>query len=137
VLIPKLRDKEILSRFMESVAQFERIVNDSDFIKLERLSEEDIIGTTSKQGLLEQYLSLSERGNTNAGYCFGRRRSSHRKQRLCLHTLSDTDDLPSSVSAETRYENCLPIEVTVFCLCCTSWIVVKLQSHLQPVSFFR
>jgi hypothetical protein len=33
-------------------------VNDSDFIKLERLSEEDIIGT-SKQGLLEQYLSLS------------------------------------------------------------------------------
>jgi hypothetical protein len=37
-----------------------------------------------------------------------------RKQRLCLHTLSDTDDLPSSVSAETRYENCLPSEVTVF-----------------------
>jgi hypothetical protein len=54
-------------------------------------------------------------------------------KRLCLHTLSDTDDLP--VSAETRYENCLPIEVTVFCLCCTSWIVVKLQSHLQPIFF--
>jgi hypothetical protein len=31
--------------------------------------------------------------------------------RLCLHTLSDTDDLPSSVSAETRYENCLPMTV--------------------------
>jgi hypothetical protein len=49
---------------MESVAQFERIVNDSDFIKLERLSEEDIIGTTSKQGLLEQYLSLSRERRT-------------------------------------------------------------------------
>jgi hypothetical protein len=120
---------------MESVAQFERIVNDSDFIKLERLSE-DIIGTTSKQGLLEQYLSLSERREHQCRILLWRR-SSHRKQRLCLHTLSDTDDLPSSVSAETRYENCLPIEVTVFCLCCTSWIVVKLQSHLQPVSFFR
>jgi hypothetical protein len=31
-----------------------------------------------------------------------------------------------SVSAETRYENCLPIDDV--CLCCTSWIVVKLQS---------
>jgi hypothetical protein len=39
-------------------------VNDSDFIKLERLSEEDIIGTTSKQGLLEQYLSLSREEGT-------------------------------------------------------------------------
>jgi hypothetical protein len=69
VLIP--RDKEIISRFMESVAQFERIVNDSDFIKLERLSEEDIIGTTSKQGLLEQYLVFQERGNTMQDIALG------------------------------------------------------------------
>jgi hypothetical protein len=36
---------------------------------MERLSEEDIIGTTSKQG----YGTIVSRGgNTNAGYCFGR-----------------------------------------------------------------
>jgi hypothetical protein len=101
---------------------------------LERLSEEDIIGTTSKQGLLEQYLSLSERGNTNAGYCFGRRKVRIGNKRLC-HTLSDTDDLPSSVSAETRYENCL-IEVTVFVFAAPVGLLLSCN-HIQPVSFFR
>lgn len=60
-LIPKeIRDKETIHRFMEAVAQFERIVNDSSFVSLRRLTEEDIIGTDEKQGLLEQYLTLSK-----------------------------------------------------------------------------
>ncbi|MGV2479937.1 UNVERIFIED_CONTAM: conjugal transfer protein TraG, partial [Salmonella enterica subsp. enterica serovar Weltevreden] len=53
VLIPKeIRDKEIIHRFMEAVAQFERIVNDSEFVKLERVREEDIVGRSGKEGLL-------------------------------------------------------------------------------------
>ena len=55
-LIPKeIRNKETIHRFMEAVAQFERIVNDSGFITLQRLTEDEIIGTDEKQGLLEQY----------------------------------------------------------------------------------
>src|SRR5690606_1652435 len=105
-LIPKeIRDKEAIHRFMEAVAQFERIVNDSGCIKLQRLGEEDIIGAEGKQGLLEQYLTLSrEAGTPMQDIGLGAEEVRVGNNRLCLHTLSDTDDLPGTVSADTRFE---------------------------------
>ena len=105
-LIPKeIRDKEVIHRFMEAVAQFERIVNDSGFIKLQRLTEDEIIGTDGKQGLLEQYLTLSrEVGTPMQDIALGGEEIRIGNKRLCLHTLSDTDDLPGTVSADTRFE---------------------------------
>ncbi|HHV86883.1 MAG TPA: TraG family conjugative transposon ATPase [Petrimonas sp.] len=106
VLIPKeIRNKETVRRFMEAVAQFERIVNESGFVKLERLTDDDIIGTRDKQGLLEQYLTLSrEAGTAMQDIVLGSEDVRIGNNRLCLHTLSDTDDLPNTVSASTRYE---------------------------------
>lgn len=106
ILIPKeIRDKEVIHRFMESVAQFERIVNDSGFIRLEQLSEKDIIGDDGKQGLLEQYLTLSnQEGTPMQDIALGGEEVRIGNKRLCLHTLSDTDDLPATVLADTRYE---------------------------------
>ena len=105
-LIPKeIRDKEIIHRFMEAVAQFERIINDSGFVKLKRLSEEDIIGAEGKQGLLEQYLTLSKKAGTPMqDIALGSEDVRIGSKRLCLHTLSDTDDLPGTISSDTRYE---------------------------------
>lgn len=105
-LIPKeIRSRETISRFMEAVAQFERIVNDSGFISLNRLTEEDIIGTDQKQGLLEQYLTLSkESGTPMQDIALGTEEVRIGNKRLSLHTLSDTDDLPATVSADTRFE---------------------------------
>ncbi|MFD1631092.1 TraG family conjugative transposon ATPase [Pseudopedobacter beijingensis] len=106
VLIPKeIRDKETVRRFMEAVAQFERIINDGGFVKLERLTEDDIIGTSDRQGLLEQYLTLSrETGTPMQDIALGSEDMRIGNKRLCLHTLSDTDDLPNTVSSNTRYE---------------------------------
>lgn len=106
VLVPKeIRDKEAVSRFMESVSQFERIVNDSGLVKLECLSEEDIIGSKGKQGLLEQYFTLSRQAGTALqDIALGAEEMRIGNNRLCLHTLSDTDDLPGSVSTDLRYE---------------------------------
>ncbi|CAH0335065.1 hypothetical protein FVB9288_00685 [Flavobacterium sp. CECT 9288] len=105
-LIPKeIRDKEVIHRFMEAIAQFERIVNDSGFIKMQRLTEDEIIGTDEKQGLLEQYLTLSkEAGTPMQDIALGGEEVRIGNKRLCLHTLSDTDDLPGTVSADTRFE---------------------------------
>lgn len=105
-LIPKeITDKEAIHRFMEAVAQFERIINDSGLIKLNRLSEEDIVGTDEKQGLLEQYLTLSREAATPMqDIVLGAEEVRIGNKRLCLYTLSDTDDLPGTVSADTRYE---------------------------------
>ncbi len=106
VLIPKeMRDKEVTRRFMEAVAQFERIINDSGLVKLERLTEEDIVGSGDRQSLLEQYFTLSkEPGFAMQDIALGAEDMRIGNNRICLHTLSDTDDLPGTVSADTRYE---------------------------------
>jgi conjugation system TraG family ATPase len=106
VLIPKeIRDKEILQRFMEAVSQFERIINDSALIQLRRLNEDEIIGTDNKQGLLENYLTLSKETDVSMqDIALGTEEVRVGNKRLSLHTLSDTDDLPSSVSADIRFE---------------------------------
>ncbi len=105
-LLPKeIRDKETIHRFMEAVAQFERIINDSGFIKLDRLSEKDIIGTKEKQGIIDQYLTLSrEAASPLQDIALGSEQVRIGSKRLCFHTLSDTDDLPGTVSSDTRYE---------------------------------
>ncbi|WP_346238977.1 TraG family conjugative transposon ATPase [Niabella insulamsoli] len=106
VLIPKeIRDKETVHRFMEAVAQFERIINDSGLVRLQRLTEPDLIGSDGKQGLLEQYLTLSRKTQTPLqDISLGSEEVRIGNKRLCLHTLSDTDDLPGTVSSNTRYE---------------------------------
>lgn len=106
VLIPKeIRDKGVIHHFMEAVAQFERILNDSGLVKLRRLDEEDIIGTDEKQGLLEQYLTFSKESDVSMqDIALGTEEVRVGNKRLSLHTLSDTDDLPSSVSADVRFE---------------------------------
>jgi conjugation system TraG family ATPase len=103
VLIPKeIRDKDTVHHFTEAVSQFERIINDSGFVKLERLTEDEIVGS---DGLLEQYLSLStEKGIPMQDIALGGEEVRIGNSRLCLHTLSDTDDLPEIVSPNVRYE---------------------------------
>ena len=59
-IIPKeVRDKETVSLFLESVDQFERILNDSAFIRLERLTTDEIVGTPQQAGLIEKYFSYA------------------------------------------------------------------------------
>lgn len=105
-LVPKeIRDKETVERFMEAVGQFESIVNDSGLIRLERLTTEEITGTENEPGIIERYLTLSADGTTMLqdmqlnpdGMRIG-------DKRLCLHTLSDLDDLPGKVRTDGRYE---------------------------------
>lgn len=105
-IIPKeVRDKDVVSRFLESVDQFERILNDSAFIRLERLTTDEIVGTPQQAGLIEKYFSLSQQDTTTLKDI----QMSASKMRigdntLCVHTLSDVDDLPGSVQTDTRYE---------------------------------
>ena len=105
-IIPKeFRDKEIVERFLEAVGQFERIVNDNGFITLTRLKTDEIVGTESRAGIVEKYFSLSQENTTTLKditlkaeeMCIG-------DNILCLHTLSDVDDLPASVGTDIRYE---------------------------------
>ena len=104
-IIPKEVNAEATKGFLEAVEQFEHILNDSGFIRLCRLSADEITGTFQRPGLLEQYLSLSfsdtasleDIGLDAEGIRIG-------DKRVCLHTLSDTEDLPGRVGTDMRYE---------------------------------
>lgn len=106
MLVPKeMRDREAIHKFMEAVTQFERIMNDSGLITLQRLNEGKITGSEEKQGLLDQYFTLSkDAASSLQDIGIGAEEMRIGNQRLCLHTLSDTDDLPGSVSTDLRYE---------------------------------
>jgi conjugation system TraG family ATPase len=105
-LVPKeIRDKEAVQKFLEAVGQFERIVNDSGFIKLTRLTNDEIVGTKENPGLVEKYFSLSLENTTCLqDLSLGADEMKIGDNILCLYTLSDTEDLPSKVSTDNRYE---------------------------------
>jgi conjugation system TraG family ATPase len=105
-LVPKeVRDKENAGKFLEASGQFERIVNDSGFIKLTRLTCDEITGTKEKSGLIEKYFSLSLENTTCLqDIALGADEMKIGDNILCLHTLSDSQDLPSKVATDSRYE---------------------------------
>lgn len=104
-IIPKEVNKETGIKFLEAVGQFERIMNDSGFIRLIRITSDEITGTNEQPGLIEKYFSLSLDGSAcledmELGTDGLRIGSKH----VCLHTLSDTDDLPGRIGTDMRYE---------------------------------
>ena len=105
-LVPKeIRDKETVERFMEAVGQFESIVNDSGLVRLERLTTEEITGTENEPGIIERYLTLSADGTSMLqDMQLNPDEMRIGDKRLCLHTLSDLDDLPGKVKTDERYE---------------------------------
>jgi conjugation system TraG family ATPase len=105
-LVPKeIRDKETVQKFLEAVGQFERIVNDSGFVRLTRLTGDEIVGTKENPGLVEKYFSLSLENTTCLeDITLGADEMRIGDNILCLHTLSDADDLPGMVSTDNRYE---------------------------------
>lgn len=90
---------------MEAVGQFESIVNDSGLVRLGRLTTEEITGTESKPGIIERYLTLSADGSRMLqDMQLNPDEMRIGDKRLCLHTLSDLDDLPGRVRTDGRYE---------------------------------
>ena len=104
-IIPKEVNKDTATKFLEAIGQFERIVNDSGFISIERLRGDEITGTPDKPGLVEKYFALSLEDTASLedmelgadGLRIG-------DKRVCLHTLSDVEDLPGRVGTDIRYE---------------------------------
>ena len=104
-IIPKELDRETTTKFLEACEQFERIMNDSGLVRLRRLSTDEIVGTEGKTGLIERYFSLMPEGDTTLQDIeLSAREMRIGDNRLCLHTLSDAEDLPGKVATDTRYE---------------------------------
>lgn len=105
-IVPKeMQNKESAHKFLEACEQFERIINDSGFIQLTRLNTDELVGTEEKAGIIEKYFSLSQENTTCLqDISLGADEVKLGDKTLCLHTLSDTDDLPANVETDIRYE---------------------------------
>ncbi len=105
-IVPKdIQDKEAVQKFMEAVGQFERIVNDSGFITITRLTSDEITGTPEKAGIIEKYFSLSQSDTTTLlDMQLNPEDMRIGDNILCLHTLSDVEDLPGKIATDSRYE---------------------------------
>ncbi len=104
-IIPKEIDQESTAKFLEAVEQFERIMNDSGFVTLTRLADDQITGTPDTPGLIEKYFALSlDDTTTLQDMELGAEGLRVGSKHVCLHTLSDTDDLPGRVGTDMRYE---------------------------------
>ncbi|MCD8034307.1 MAG: TraG family conjugative transposon ATPase [Alistipes sp.] len=106
-IVPReMRDTDAVTRFLEAVEQMERILNDSGLVRVERLSEAEIIGTADDAGLLARYFALSDEQrpvvNEDIRLDPGVMRIGDKY--LSMHTLSDLDMLPQSVATDFRYE---------------------------------
>lgn len=104
-IIPKEVNKDTATKFLEAVGQFEQIINDSGFITLTRLSSDEITGTGDQAGLVEKYFSLSLEDTTclqDMELAADRLRIGDKQ--VCLHTLSDAEDLPGKIGTDMRFE---------------------------------
>ena len=106
-IVPReMRDTDAVTRFLEAAEQMERILNDSGLVRVERLSEAEIVGTADDAGLLARYFALSDERrpvvNEDIRLDPGTMRIGDKY--LSMHTLSDLDALPQSVATDFRYE---------------------------------
>lgn len=94
-----------MQEFLDSAGQFERILQDSGFVRLQRIKDDELAGTKNKAGLLERYcflLSDSEKPiirdiHFNEEFRIG-------DQHCQLYSLADVEDLPSLCGSRINYD---------------------------------
>jgi len=96
---------QLLQDFLDSAGQFKRIMQDSGFVTLKRLQEQDLLSSKRKSGIIENFIFLSERENE----CL--KKDVHFKdgiqvgdQHCQLYTLGDAEDLPALCGSRINYD---------------------------------
>ncbi len=96
---------QLLQEFLDSAGQFERILQDSGFVKLRRLNDDELTGSTHEVGLLEQYCFLQPKGSVpmikdisfKDGISIG-------EDKCKLFSLADVEDLPSLCGSRMNFD---------------------------------
>ncbi len=91
--------------FLDSTERFSRILSDSGFIGLERLSDEEMAGTRKKVGIIEQYCLLAGQQETSMLQDVHIKDEIRVGEHRCqLFTLADVEDLPAMCASRITYE---------------------------------
>ena len=105
IVPPQVLNNQLLQDFLDSAGQFKRIMEDSGFVSLRRLKEEELLSTERKIGIIEKYCFLSENEQDllikdihfKEGIQIG-------EQHCQLYTLGDAEDLPALCGSRINYD---------------------------------
>jgi len=98
---------QLLQDFLDSAGQFKRIMEDSGFMKLTRLRENELRSHSRKMGLVEQYCYLSERNDNFLMADISFDEGMRVGDKYCqLYTLGDAVDLPALCGSRINYDKC-------------------------------
>ncbi len=95
----------LYSDFLDSAGQFERIMVDSGFVGLRRLSDDELAGTANKAGIIEKYMFLLGENEmpmisdiqVKDGIRIG-------AKQVEIYTLSDAEDMPALCGSRINYD---------------------------------
>ncbi len=98
-------NKKKMQRLLDTVGQFKRILNDSGFVRLQRLKATELCGTKDKAGLMERYLFLSENNARPELKDIVFKPEWKIGENFCrLYTLSDAEHLPAKCNSRIHYD---------------------------------
>lgn len=104
VVPAKTLDPVFIQEFLDACGQFRQIMEDSSFVKMERLSEEDLWSSEKKIGLLEQYCFLND-NNRKVIRDIEFKDTLHIGGQHCqLFTLGSAEELPSFCGSRINYD---------------------------------
>jgi conjugation system TraG family ATPase len=94
----------LFQEFQDGAGQFQRVLEDSGFVRLRRLGNKDLISTHGQAGLIEKYCFLLEdekllikdisfKEGIRIGDCYGQ-----------LYSLSSPEDLPGHTGSRINYD---------------------------------
>ena len=93
---------QLVQDFLDSAGQFKRILEDSGFVKLKRLKNDELTSNEKKAGVIEKYIRLSEESlmcdiEFKDGIQVG-------DKHVQLFTMSNAEDLPSLCGSRINYD---------------------------------
>ncbi len=94
----------MLQDFLDSAGQFKRILEDSGFIHLNRLQNEELLSTKEKAGVVEKYCFLLEGDKPIVKDISFKEGIRVGNQFIQIYTLSDAGDLPAMCGSRINYD---------------------------------
>lgn len=96
---------QLLQDFLDSVGQFKRILEDSGFVQLTRLKNNELQSNERQMGLIERYCYLSEKNDAFVFKDIEFKEGIQIGDEHCqIYTLGDAEDLPALCGSRINYD---------------------------------
>ncbi|WP_423147045.1 TraG family conjugative transposon ATPase [Rubrolithibacter danxiaensis] len=98
-------NQQLLQDFADSAGQFKRILEDSGFIQLKQLKNEELLSQSRKMGLIERYCYLADKEDSFLYKDIEFKEGIQVGDQYCqLYTLGDAADLPALCGSRINYD---------------------------------